>query len=195
MVKLSIVIPYYKTYELTLKLLDVLVPQLNDEVQVILVDDGCKEIGLDKYKDKIEIIHLEENVGNGSALNVGIKKSIGKYIGIIDSDDLITKDYIETLLKAINEHDDDVITMDWQDMNNFVVVHRPSNYAPWRSIYKKDFMPLFVEGMRYSADVPFQDKVYKTKKSEYYLDKVLYFYNSNREGCLTLEKAKYYGGK
>ena len=43
MVKLSITIAYYKTYDLTVKLLDTLIPQLNDEVEVFLVDDGCNE--------------------------------------------------------------------------------------------------------------------------------------------------------
>ena len=90
MVKLSIVIPYYKTYDLTVKLLDELIKQLTDEVEVFLVDDGCHEDRLDKYNKNINIIHLEENQGNSHAINTGIKKSIGKYIGIIDSDDCVT---------------------------------------------------------------------------------------------------------
>lgn len=188
MVKLSITIPYYKTYDLTVKLLDVLTPQLTDEVEVYLVDDGCNEIRLDEYKDKIKIIHLEKNVGGASAMNVAIKKTIGKYIAIIDSDDMITDDYIETLLKNINEHSEDVLFFDWQDMNTGAVVHHPCNYAPWKAIYKKQTMPLFRDGWIYSYDVPFQEDLDKTNYSRYYIDKILYFYNSNRPGNLTLEK-------
>ena len=189
MVKLSIVIPYYKTYELTEELLDVLIPQLTDEVEVYLIDDGCQETRLDKYK-AINIIHLEKNCGNSTAINTGIKKAIGKYIGIIDSDDLITENYIETLLKAIDYTDSDLIYLDWIDKHNHQIVRRPSNCAPWRSLYKRNMIPFFDENIRHSNDVPFQEEVEKRVKTRYYTDKVLYIYNSNRVGSLTWEKER-----
>ena len=43
MIKLSLIIPYYDTYEYTIKLLKELRLQKTDEVEVILVDDGCDE--------------------------------------------------------------------------------------------------------------------------------------------------------
>ena len=185
MVKLSLTIAYYKTYDLTVKLLDTLIPQLTDEVEVFLIDDGCNETRLDKYKDKINIIHLKENGGGAHADNVGFKKSVGKYIGLIDSDDLITEDYIETLLKAIDERNEDVIVFDWQDLTTGEIVHRPHNYAPWKAIYKKDIMPLFHDGHIFSYDVPFQEELANKNPSYYYLDKVLYLYYSERPGNLT----------
>lgn len=195
MVKLSLTIAYYKTYELTCKLLDKLIPQLTDEVEVFLVDDGCNESRLDIYKDKINIIHLDKNIGGGGADNVGFRKSKGKYIGLIDSDDLISDDYIDTLIKTINEHNEDVIFFDWLDIGTNEIVHRPNNYAPWKAIYKKEIMPLFVEGRRYSYDVPFQEELSKIDYSRHYIDKVLYYYNSTREDNLTHEKAKYIRGE
>lgn len=188
MVKLSITVPYYKTYELTEKLMNVLLPQLTNEIEVFLVDDGCDETRLDKYKDQINVIHLKENKGMSYALNTGIKKATGKYIGFIDSDDMITEDYFETLLNAIDNHDEDLIYMDWKDMHNGGIVHRPSNYAQWRSIYKKEIVPFFDENIRHSADVPFQDKIESKPRTRYYTDKVLYIYNSDRVGSLTWEK-------
>lgn len=189
MVKLSLTIPYYKTYELTEKLMDVLIPQLNNDVEVFLIDDGCQEERLDKYKDKINVIHLKENGGMSVALNTGIKKSIGKYIGFVDSDDMVTENYIEELLKAIDEHDEDLIYLDWKDVNSEMIVNQPSNYAQWRSIYKKEIVPLFNENIRHSADVPFQDEIEKEPRTRYYINKVLYLYNSNRVGSLSWEKS------
>ena len=50
-IKLSIIIPYYNTYELTKKLLDSLIPQSNIEMEVILIDDGCNEIAFnDRFR-------------------------------------------------------------------------------------------------------------------------------------------------
>lgn len=188
MVKLSIVIPYYKTYDLTVKLLDVLSKQLTDEVEVFLMDDGCNETRLDKYKDKINVVHLKKNEGSTIAMNKAIKQTEGKYIAIIDSDDMITEDYVKTLIDIIDERNEDVIFFDWQDMHTKEIVMHPSNYAPWKAIYKKDIMPLFREKWIYSYDVPFQHDLDKTNYTRYYLGKVLYIYNSNREGSLTLKK-------
>ena len=190
MVKLSIVIPYYKTYDLTQELLSVLIPQLTDETEVYLIDDGCHENRFDKYVPKINVIHLKKNVGGASAINVGLDKVKGKYVSVIDSDDMVDKKYIKTLIKTINKQNEDVIFFDWQDVNNGVVVEHPDNYAIWKAIYKRNIMPRFREGYRYSYDVPFQIDLHRIDYSRYYIDKVLYYYNSNRDGNLTSIKEK-----
>lgn len=187
--KLSLIIPYYNTYELTIKLLDILIPQLTDEVEVFLVDDGCHETRLDQF-EKISVIHIEENKGNSAAINAGIMLATGKYIGIIDSDDLITEDYIKEVISAIDTTDAEILILDWKDMHSGDVVHRPSNYAPWRSLYRKDIMVLFDESVRHCSDVPFRKALDEEHKSKYYIDKVLYIYNSNRVGSLTWEAFK-----
>ena len=188
MVKLSIVIPYYKTYDLTVKLLDVLIPQITKDVEVILVDDGCNEERLDVYNDVIKIIHTETNRGGASAMNVGVDHAKGTYIAIIDSDDMIDMDYVGILLETIKARREDVIFFDWQDMNTGVIVRHPNNYAIWKAIYRRKILPRFRDGWRYSYDVPFQEDMEKIEHSKYYIDKVLYYYNSNREGNLTQEK-------
>lgn len=197
MVELSICIPYYNTYELTKQLLETLIKQKTEETEIILVDDGCNEKRLDKFKKDVKIIHRKENKGGAYTSNECIDNSIGKYIALIDSDDMVSEDYIETLLNAIKEHNEDLIFMDWQDMASGVIIHRPHNYAPWKCIYKKEIIPRFIEGWIYSYDVPFQEELDKKNLSKYYLDKVLYFYNSARPDNLTHKKAEYIqnGGK
>ena len=103
---------------------------------------------------------------------------------------MIIDDYIEELLKNIDEHNEDVIFFDWQDMNTGFVVRHPTNYAVWKAIYKTNIIPLFVEGRRYSSDVPFQEDLNSKDYTRFYIDRVLYYYNSNREGSLSQEKAK-----
>ena len=189
--KVSIIIPYYKTYELTESLMEILIPQLTDEVEVFLVDDGCNEERLDKYKDKINVIHLKENGGMSVALNTGIKKSTGKYIGFVDSDDMVTENYVEEVLKGVDEcNDADLIYIDWKDKHTGRVEHRPNNYAQWRSLYKREIIPMFDESIRHCADVPFQEEIESKERTRYYIDKVLYIYNSNREGSLTWENLR-----
>ena len=184
MVKLSIVISYYKTYELTDKLLKVLIPQLNEETEVILIDDGCSERRLDKYDKDIRVVHLIKNGGVSRARNIGIQISKGRYIAFIDSDDMIATDYVEDLLMLINERHEDIIIFNWLDSTTKDLNRHPGNPAVWKAIYKKEIIPLFDETLKVREDYCFQQELEKKNHSIYYYDKVLYMYNSGREGSL-----------
>lgn len=194
-IKLSIIIPYFETIELTIKLLEELKLQIknNDEVEVIVIDDGCYEDSLeyyDKYKsDDFAILIQQDNMGVAKTRNKGIQEAKGKYIAFIDCDDMITMDYIETLLDAIDNYDTDVINFNWYDMTEHIEYRKPHNFAPWKAIYKKETMPIFREDMEYGEeDVPFQKEIDSGKYTITYLDKMIYMYNSNRKGSLYWKK-------
>jgi glycosyltransferase involved in cell wall biosynthesis len=180
-IKLSIIIPYYKTYELTVKLLKELSIQVNNEVEVILTDNGGSEERLDVF-DFAKIIHLKENVGVSAGRNIGIKEAKGKYLAFVDSDDMVTNDYVDVLLKTIDERNEDVIYFNWADFNKNTITRHPENYAVWKAIYKREICPMFQEDKMFNEDVFFQEDLHKTHKSIYYIDRVLYIYNSNRVG-------------
>lgn len=197
MVKLSIVIPYFETYDLTIKLLKELAIQKNDEVEIIVVDDYCKNefasIRVDSddilLKTKATIIHHVKNKGVAKSRNEGIELAQGKYVAFIDCDDQITMDYIDTLLDAINKYDTDVINFNWYDMTEHLEYRKPHNPAPWKAIYKKATMPRFSEEYEYGhEDVPFQGEIESGRYTITYLDKMIYLYNSNREGSLFWKK-------
>lgn len=191
MVKLSLIIPYFETYELTEMLLKGLAVQLTDETEVILIDDYCKK-EFHNMKDELALNHIkliehEKNMGTALTRNEGIKKAKGQYIGFIDCDDTVTMDYINVLLKAIDETPTEVINFNWLDLSENVVVCRPVNPAMWKAIYRNDVCPLFREDLEWGEeDVDFQLEVGKMETT--YLDRVLYIYNSNREGSLYWRK-------
>lgn len=190
MVKLSLIIPYFETYELTEKLLNGLMAQWHEQVEIIVIDDGCDEDRLDNYQEfykNITIIHHTKNMGTAKTRNEGIKKAKGQYIGFIDCDDMVTADYIDVLLKAIDETPTEVINFNWLDLSLNQVVCRPKNPAMWKAIYRNDVCPLFREDLEWGEeDVDFQVEVGKMETT--YLDRVLYIYNSNREGSLYWRK-------
>lgn len=188
MIKLSIIIPYYKTYEETIKLLDILTPQLTNEVEVILIDDGCNENRLDKYN--INIIHLKENHGLSYARNRGIEKSKGQYIVFIDSDDYVSNDYIETIINKINTSKFDYCYFSWKAINkgfDVIITKEPPNwnYAVWNAVYKKDYVELFDENIRFCEDVPWQNIMRAKNGTKAIINKILYYYNDGRIGSLT----------
>lgn len=190
-IKLSIVIPYYKTYELTEKLLKNISTQTTRETEVILIDDGCNEKRLDIYNGYCNIIIKHKyNGGVSSARNMGIELATGQYIAFIDSDDMVMPNYVDTLLELIETRNEDIILFNWLDINTNDVVRHPSNPAVWKAIYKKEILPRFDENLKVKEDYYFNEELDKENHTKYYYDKVLYIYNSDRENSLTWLNSK-----
>ena len=126
--KLSIITPYYKTFEYTKKLAKSLESQLNDEVEWIIVDDGCYEFALNLLQDllfceepisykrlNIRVIHLEKNSGNASKpRNIALDNARGEYVAFVDSDDYVADDYVESIINKINSEDFDYCYLGWK---------------------------------------------------------------------------------
>lgn len=109
----SIIVPVYNVEEYLDDCVNSILSQSHKTIQVILVDDGSTDnSGLlcDNYvrKDsRVETIH-KKNGGLSSARNAGIKLAKGEYIAFIDSDDAISKYYVERLLTITKETDADI---------------------------------------------------------------------------------------
>lgn len=189
MVELSIIIPYYETYELTEKLIKELSIQQTMKTEIILIDDGCNEKRFDNLKyllyfHNLKIIY-QENGGVSKARNTGLEVAQGKYIAFIDSDDMIMPNYIDTLLELINTRDEDIIYFNWLDINTNSLIRHPENPSVWKAIYKKEILPRFDETLKAREDYFFNEELDKGNHTKYYYDKVLYIYNSGRENSLT----------
>ena len=113
--KISIVIPapYIKDC-----LHSVMVQSWQDNLECILVDDcgtdnsmQLVEERLQTYKGKIDfrIIRHQHNRGLSAARNTGIDAARGDYVFFLDSDDEITPDCIERLVKPLYEKDYDFV--------------------------------------------------------------------------------------
>jgi glycosyltransferase involved in cell wall biosynthesis len=186
-IKLSIIIPFYKTYDLTCVLLDNLCKQLNKQVEIILIDDGCNEIRLDKYP--ITVLHLPENKGLSYARNRGIEKATGKYVVFVDSDDNVSDKYIKTILNKIKTSDFDYCMFSWKFTgikNEEVLIKDEApewNRCVWNCVYKKEIIGLFEEGIQIHEDSIFNLKYRKGKREN--IEEVLYYYFFNRKDSIS----------
>lgn len=111
MIKLSIIIPYYNAEPYTSELLDVLAPQMRDEVECVLIDDGSEKPLKTSY-EWCKVI-CKKNSGPAATRNVGIEKSKGDYLVFIDSDDLVAPNYVESILQKIKS-EPDIIELSWK---------------------------------------------------------------------------------
>ncbi len=89
----TIVMPNYNSSKTILKTIGSIKEQSFQDFELIIVDDHSKDNSIIKIShtfknSKIKIIKLNKNGGPAKARNIGIKKSRGKYIAFVDSDDL-----------------------------------------------------------------------------------------------------------
>lgn len=86
----SIIIPHFNSYDLLQRMLKS-IPE-RDDIQVIVVDDCsiCEEV--DKLKSiqhkNLELYFQQENHGAGAARNVGLDHASGKWVLVVDADDV-----------------------------------------------------------------------------------------------------------
>lgn len=184
--RLSIITPYFNTLEYTKRLAKVLEPQLTDDIEWIIVDDGCNEKALDNLKAKV--IHLPNNSGGASRpRNVALNVAKGDYIAFIDSDDMVRADYIEKVLNSLKT---DIIYISWKSqVHNIVITDRPPdwNCAVWCRIYKREIIgkTRFRDDLVIAEDYVFNKEI-KPKTSSVIKNQI-YYYNI-RENSLVRSK-------
>lgn len=100
----SVIVPCYNVEKYLPKCVDSIVGQTYRNLEIILVDDGspdnCGNI-CDEYATRdgrIKVIH-KENGGLSDARNAAIDVAKGEWLTFVDSDDYVTEDYVETLLR------------------------------------------------------------------------------------------------
>lgn len=106
---LSVIIPVYNVESYLEACLQSVIPQLNEQIEVICINDGstdrCPDI-LSQYEKETANFHVlnTENRGLAAARNAGINVARGEYLVFIDGDDFIESSYfanvIDILLKV-----------------------------------------------------------------------------------------------
>lgn len=111
----SVVAPVYRVEKYLDTMLASLLRQSLDfrkHIQVILVDDGSDDGSTAICREWAErfpynITHLrKENGGLSSARNAGLPYATGDWVGFIDPDDLVDKDYFLSVDRALDVEDD-----------------------------------------------------------------------------------------
>lgn len=214
MKKVSIIIPVYNAEKYIDDCLKSLICQTYKNIEIVLVDDGSKDnsynicLQYSKEYDFIKTYH-KKNGGPSSARNFGINKSTGEYICFVDSDDTVSKDYVEKLLqneadliicgfvelygktKRIKKICDDIQKYNNEEIYIKLLESSESDKfnSPWGKLYKKDIIDsndvVFDESLKMGEDLIFNINYLKYCKSFIIIPDCLYYYNKNVGGSLT----------
>ncbi len=110
----SIIVPMYNSEKYILRCLDSISSQIYFDLQVIVVDDGSTDGSgavADRYAEKdrrFRVIH-QKNQGLVAARKQGIKQAKGEYVLFVDSDDWLSENAVEMLLKLAIDNGADVV--------------------------------------------------------------------------------------
>lgn len=172
MAKVSIIIPTYNVEMYLVECMESVIHQTLKDIEIICINDGSTDGSLEILKsyaqkdDRIVLVD-KENGGYGIAMNIGLEKATGEYIGIVEPDDFVKLDMYESLYQIATDNDLDFVKADFyrfkrtdeDDMNmvynhlsmnaeDYNKVFNPSEETEairyimntWSGIYKKEFI-------------------------------------------------------
>ena len=93
-----------------------------EKIEVLIVNDGSTDRTeqivkkyIEQYPDIIKLIN-QENAGPGSTVNTGLKNATGKYFRMIDGDDWVKSDEMDSYIDFLEKHEIDMV------VTNFIKV-------------------------------------------------------------------------
>ena len=109
---ISVIVPAYEKEKYIASCLESICNQLYSDLEIIIVyRKGCDNtlFEINKIADnRIRIVYQNENSGPGGARNIGIRESNGEFLGFVDCDDFIDKDFYKNLHTAITKSHADI---------------------------------------------------------------------------------------
>jgi glycosyltransferase involved in cell wall biosynthesis len=113
--RVTVMVANYNTARYLPECLDSLLNQTYQDFEVLIIDDGSTDNSLEicqKYVAddvRFRLMRLESNQGLTYARHVGLRESKGKYIAILDADDLATPSRLQRQVEYLEAHPDVIL--------------------------------------------------------------------------------------
>lgn len=104
---ISVIIPFYNREQFIDEAVQSVLAQTLPPIEIIIVNDCSAESSrryLDRYCNVCRIIDLPKNVGLAGSRNVGIREARGRFIALLDDDDIWLLDKLEVQRAYLEEH-------------------------------------------------------------------------------------------
>lgn len=196
----TVIIPCYNVEHYVAECLDSMLNQNTSyNVEIITIDDGSTDNTaeiLRQYSTRMTNFRIisQCNKGLSGARNTGIREARGKYLIFIDSDDYVTSDYIDCLLKKAFSKDADIVATGYYTFNNDYKIIKNImikdendtsllNGCAWGKAIKRKFFEhlVFPENYWYEDSI-IAHLVVPRANSIYMVSKCQYAYRSNPTG-------------
>lgn len=210
--KASIIIPAYNSAKTITRCLAGVLEQDYDNLEIIIIDDGSTDetVRLVSEFPSVKLILNKENKGPSRARNIGIGKSTGEIIILLDSDSYIeNKFWVKQLIKAHSLYNNCLIGGGIQGVgkgfwgkaeNYFWITNLPkagqerpfaiSHLVTNNLSFKRDIFNAiggFDESIRSGEDIVFCQEAEKSGFKLILFSNIL-IYHQDREGCVNIIK-------
>lgn len=136
--KISIIVPTYKTPVRYLReMVDSVISQSYVNWELCIADgsegDAAVEKELKRYGDtdeRIKYCILERNLGIAGNTNEALKLATGDYVGLFDHDDILAPNALYEIVKALQEHEYDILYTDEDKITGDKNRHLDPNFKP-----------------------------------------------------------------
>lgn len=196
MSKVSLILPVYNGSQRIVQCLNSIIGQSYENFNLLIIDDGSNddsseiiETYLDslgkKIRSKIKFLR-QENLGVSRTRNIGIQMVDGEWIGFIDQDDYISKDYLKKYILSIQSNEKkgyrpDVLVGGYDRVtDNGKVIRREAlkgkkwdKYivvSPWAHLYRRQFL---IDNNIFFLDTKIGEDVYFNLKAYAYTDNII----------------------
>lgn len=162
MSRISVLIPTYNAEQYIEKCIESVLVQSFPDLEIICINDGStdgsKEI-IDRYATKdcrIRTIH-KANSGYGHSMNIGLKSATGDYIAIVEADDYVLPNMMQSLFDAAELNRLDFVKADFYrfvEQSNGETMKVRNYLAPNDTDYYRVFCPTdYVESFRFAMNI------------------------------------------
>lgn len=149
-VSFSIIVPVYNKSKYLRDCIDSILAQSHSDFEIIAVNDGSTDSSLDilnSYEDaRLKTVSVC-NSGVSKARNIGIELATKEYVTFVDSDDKLSRTYLESFSKAIELAKSDIIIGGLTKVHPDGGRHIVRSTLPVGVIAKKDFFDNFIAQM------------------------------------------------
>ena len=212
---ISIIMPVYNAEKFVYECIESVLSQKYQNFELLIIDDGSRDNTLSicqKFTDNRIVICKQKNSGVSAARNKGLDLARGKYICFIDSDDVISKDYLNILYNLVKDshidcgivkscsnirylnYGSDKINM-FNGLENILrELHDGSQFhgQVWGKIFKREIIGKlrFNTNIYINEDMLFVQEYFMKIKNIAVSNKQLYFYRVNSESAINVKYSK-----
>lgn len=210
----SYIIPVYNVSAYIERCAKSLFTQTYGDIEFIFINDCStddSEVKLRKVIElfpnvqcRVKIISNKTNLGSATTRNIGLSNATGNYVMFADSDDWISMDYVESMVRQIDSGSYDIVYCDYfESYNNHdnrisqaygqdniecirAMLGRGMHGSTCNKIYRRSFLlktkQRFVKGADLFEDVSWNIRLFACTTKISYIPKAFYHYvqyNSN----------------
>lgn len=202
------IIPIYNVSDYIVKSVRSLLEQSYRNIEYIFINDCSSDDSEIKLRrtieefhercDNIKIITNEQNLGSATSRNIGLDTAQGEYVMFADSDDWISMDYVESMVRQIDSGNYDIVYCDYfESYNNHdnrisqaygqdniecirAMLGRGMHGSTCNKIYRRSFLlaskQRFIDGADLFEDVSWNIRLFACTTQISYLSQAFYHY-------------------